>query len=448
MNDQCSERPNFQPKSFPGAILARAQSRLIPYGIPLRFFVAASMFQIVAWGLVTYGHADVSAFFGGYGVVLAALHALTLGVLAMTAIGASYQLLSVATSVVLKSLFICRLSSWLYIPGTGLLVYAMFVGNTHAMLLGGVLVVAGLALFGVTVGNVFWHAKSLHATVRHGWVALSSMALLVVAGVSLIVDYNMGFLGAGLLPEHAKLALSHGLLGGYGFMGILVMGFSYVLVPMFALSPTPNQKLAGMSLGVNLAGLALAIGGVLSGYTTAMIVGVVLGLVGAGIYLHLMFKALRTGMKRRLGLSFVMVRASWGLLIASIIIGGLAVFVPIDFNLFPLFVFILIFGWLLTFLTGILQRILPFLTIMHAHKLGRRAPRLSEMGYQNITLKMHALCHAVALALVSLGIISGLEVLVLVGGGLGVLGAVAFLWFALGVSKTVMSLYSEEEQSK
>lgn len=448
MSDQRSELPNFQPEAFPGAILAGAQSRLIPYGIPLRFFVAASMFQIVAWGLLTYGHADVSAFFGGYGVVLAALHALTLGVLAMTAMGASYQLLSVATGVVLKSLLICRLSSWLYIPGTVLLVYAMFVGDTHVMLLGGVLAVAGLALFGVIVGNVFWHTKSLQATVRHGWAALSSMALLVVAGVSLIVDFNTGFLGVGLLPEHAKLALSHGLIGGYGFMGILVMGFSYVLVPMFALSPTPNQKLAGVSLGVNLAGLALAIGGVLSGSAAAMIVATVLGLVGASIYLHLMFKALRTGMKRRLGLSFVMVRASWGLLIASIVIGGLTVFAPIDFNLFPLFGFILIFGWLLTFLTGILQRILPFLATMHAHKLGRRAPRLSEMGHQNITLKMHALCHAVALVLVSLGIVTGLELLVLVGGGLGVLGAVAFLWFALGVSETVITLYSEVEQSK
>lgn len=448
MSDQGPELPNFQPEAFPGAILAGAQSRLIPYAIPLRFFVAASIFQIVAWGLLTYGHADVSAFFGGYGVVLAALHALTLGVLAMTAMGASYQLLSVATGVVLKSLLLCRLSSWLYIPGTGLLVYAMFVGNTHVMLLGGVLAVAGLALFGMTIGNVFWHTQSLQATVRHGWVALISMALLVVAGLSLIVDFNTGFLGVGLLPEHAKLALSHGLLGGYGFMGFLVMGFSYVLVPMFTLSPTPNPKLAGVALGINLAGLVLAIGGVLFGYTAAMIVAAVLGLVGADIYLHLMLKALRTGMKRRLGLSFVMVRASWGLLMASIVIGGLAALVPLDFNALPLFGFILIFGWLLTFLTGILQRILPFLATMHAHKLGRRAPRLSEMGHQNITLKLHALCHGAALALVSLGIVLELDVLVLVGGGLGVVGAVAFLWFALGVSETVMTLYRTEQQSK
>lgn len=422
-----------------------AQSRLIPYGVPLRFFIAATVFQVVAWLLLALGNADVAGYAGGPGVVLAALHALTLGVLAMTAMGAAYQLLGVATGVALKSLFPCRLSSWLYIPGTVVLVTGMFSENTLVMLSGGVFVAAGLTVFAVVIGDIFRRTITFKATVRHGWAALACLGLLAVAGLALIADFEYGFLGGVALPDHPNLAISHAILGGFGFMGLLAMGFSYVLVPMFALASAPDDRLSGLSLGLVLAGLSLAVAGLLSGGVPAMVLAAVIGLTGVGLHLLLMARVLRAGMKKRLGLSFVMIRAGWVLLPLSIVIGGLAVAVPGDFNLPSLFGFVLVFGWLLTFLTGILQRILPFLASMHAHKLGRRAPRLTKMGHQGVTLKVHAVCHGAALVLVALGIATDSGTLILVGGLTGSLGAAAFLWFALGVAWNVMSFYAEEK---
>ena len=452
MSDPGPQESAKRRHAFPGQILMDAQSRLIPYHIPLRFFISAAVFHVVAWLLLAAGHADIAGYVGGPGIVLAALHALTLGVLVMTAMGASYQLLSVATGVsiglAIGRFEVSRLSSWLYIPGTLLLVAGMVKSNHHIMLLGGVLVVMAMIAFALIIGKILCRTVALKPTVRHGWAALACLALLAVAGLVLIVDFEHGFLGSSGLPVHADLATGHAILGGFGFMGLLVLGFSYILVPMFALSSAPDERRSRLSFGLVVVALAVAVAGALAGNALIMTLAAVIGLAGVAVYLSLMFRALREGMKKRLGLSFVMVRGSWFALPLSIVLGGLAAAGVDGFNLPALFGFILVFGWLLTFLTGILQRILPFLASMHAHNLGQQAPRLSEMGNQNITLRLHAACHAAALVMVSVGIVGDEGGLILAGGLTGAVGAAAFLWFTLGISKLVITFHAKDRLAK
>jgi hypothetical protein len=80
-----------------GTFLAGATSRLLPASIPLRFFGAAVASHVFAWLALLAGSGTLPRFAGGLGWTLAALHLVTLGVLVMTAIGASLQLLPVAT---------------------------------------------------------------------------------------------------------------------------------------------------------------------------------------------------------------------------------------------------------------------------------------------------------------------------------------------------------------
>jgi len=452
VNDPGAPDPVPRQHAFPGEILMGAQSRLIPYHIPLRFFISAALFHVAAWLLLVAGYTDVAGYSGGPGFVLAALHALTLGVLAMTAMGAAYQLLNVATGISISMAIgrfdVSSLSSWFYIPGTVLLVAGMAEGNNAVMLLSGAMVVTGMVAFAVVVGTIFHRAVTLKITLRHGWAALICMVLLASAGLALISDLELGFLSAAAFPDHADLAIGHAILGGFGFMGLFVLGFSYILVPMFALSSAPNDRHSKVSLNLVLVALAIAVPSALAGNVLAMSLAGVIGLAGVTVHLMLMCRVLRDGMKKRLGLSFVMVRSAWVALPLTIITGELAAVAPEDFNLPSLFVFILIFGWLLTFLTGMLQRILPFLTSMHAHKLGQRAPRLSEMGHQKVTLKLHAACHGSALVLVSAGIVTNEDTMVLAGGLVGSLGAAAFLWFTLGVGKLVVGFHAKDTLAK
>ena len=76
--------------------LGGAKGRLLSASIPFRFFGSAVFFYALAWLALFWAAPSVPTFAGGLGWPLAALHLVTLGVLVMTAIGASLQLLPVA----------------------------------------------------------------------------------------------------------------------------------------------------------------------------------------------------------------------------------------------------------------------------------------------------------------------------------------------------------------
>src|SRR3972149_6037570 len=83
--------------SIAATFLGGAKSRLLPPSIPFRFFAAAAGFHVLMWLVLLIGADEVASFRGGLRSTLAAVHLLALGVLVTTAIGASVQLLPVAT---------------------------------------------------------------------------------------------------------------------------------------------------------------------------------------------------------------------------------------------------------------------------------------------------------------------------------------------------------------
>jgi hypothetical protein len=92
--------------------------------------------------------------------------------------------------------------------------------------------------------------------------------------------------------------------------------------------------------------------------------------------------------------------------------------------------FVLIWGWMLTFVFGILQRIMPFLASMHAAKIKGKPPLLSELTAEK-PLEIHAYAHFGALVLAGAGITFGLPLLVQLGAAIGFIGSLAFAAFAL-----------------
>ncbi|HJS37092.1 MAG TPA: hypothetical protein VJ789_03060, partial [Burkholderiales bacterium] len=89
-----------------------ARSRLLPMSVPFRYFGAAVAFHVLAWAALLAGARDVASFPGGLGWPFAALHLATLGVLAMAAIGATLQLLPVATRQPVRSVGAAKLLWW------------------------------------------------------------------------------------------------------------------------------------------------------------------------------------------------------------------------------------------------------------------------------------------------------------------------------------------------
>lgn len=412
--------------------LGGAKSRLLPASIPFRFFAMAAAFHVLMWLVLLVGAAHATSFRGGLGPGLAALHILTLGVLVTTAIGASAQLLPVATRRSLVAVWPIRTTFWLLASGLPVLVFGMYSAAVAVTAVGAVLATFGLLVFGFILADNLWRAGSLPVVAAYGWGALACLALLTAFGVALAVDYQLG-----ILPDHAGFALAHVILGGFGFMGLLALGFSHILVPMFALAAAPAKAPSIAGLALAIMGISAGTLGALTGSTILLAAAAIVGLAAAAIHLRLMCVVLKTGMRKRLGFSFMLIRGAWAMLPATLLVGLAALFSyagPNGPTLFGLFLFV---GWLLTFLLGILQRILPFLASMHISK-GGVPPLMSELTAA-ASLKLHAACHALAFVLLALSIGTDTIVLTQAGSAVGLLGALAFARFTLDVTRRVFA---------
>lgn len=407
-----------------GAFIAGAASRLLPPSIPFRFFGAAVAYQLLAWIVLGVGAQSVPRFSGGLGWPLAALHLVTLGVLVMTAIGASLQLLPVATRQPVRSTRWPALIWWLYTPGVAAVAVGMGVPAPPLLAGGAVAVIAALGVYASLLARNLVGARGMPVVVAHGWAALGSLVVVLVTAVSLAGAYA-GWSGFG---RSMSLAL-HVTFAAYGFMGLLSLGLSYILVPMFALSGAPDERRSAMSLAFAVAALLLSAGaapGIAEQPLRVAAIGA--GSIAAALHLRLMWIALKSGMRREPGRAFILIRVAWACLIASL---GAALGIVLDVPLGRidlLFGILLIVGWLLTFLLGILQRIIPFLASMHAAPGRRLAPTPSSLTAQR-PLAIHFFCHLAALALLGLAVVVGSEGLASAAAIVGSVGAAAFAGF-------------------
>lgn len=411
-----------------GASVIVSKSRLLPASVPMRFFATAVVFHFLAWGALLVDPARVPRFGGGLGWPLAALHGVTLGVLVMSAIGASLQLLPVATRQAVWSRRAPALLWWLYTPSVAALMVGMGAGHVAALAAGAAGVVVTVLAWMALLARNLAGARGMPGVVLHAWGAVAALVGLLASAGSLAFAYA----GVPPLIERGSALALHLVLAAYGVMGLLTLGLSYVLVPMFTLAPVPDDRRVLASGACAIAALVLA---------TLAAFGVVpelmrgaalaLGAVSVALHLWLMRRAGADGMRKPNGAWWTLARVAWGALVASLALAALelaALPLPGAPTLFGL---VLVGGWLLGFLLAVLQRIVPFLASMHAG--GRRPPTPSALTAER-PLALHLWAHLGALALLALAVLLDSAVLAAVAAVLGAAGALAyavFFWLAL-----------------
>ena len=204
-----------------------------PISIPFRFFLTAPLFGIAAALLLLFKGPELfltrwSPF------TLGLTHLVTLGFLAMVMCGALLQMLPViAGSPVPRVVLVGTLCHLMITLGSALLVYAFIsgslVGEHSALALMG----GGVVIFFFAVMLALWRVQ----TVSHTVVAMR------LAVVSLLITLLFGLLlGSGLLASVgfgniAALVDVHLAWGILGWVGLLLVGISYQVVPMFQVTP-------------------------------------------------------------------------------------------------------------------------------------------------------------------------------------------------------------------
>lgn len=410
-----------------GIDVASAHHRLLPETIPLRFFGTAALAQAVAWIALVIVADAIPLYQGGPGPVAAAFHLLTVGVLLTTAMGASLQMLPVALGRAAPRAGLCHAVYALLGLG-GITLVAGFASSAVLVIAAGAAALAlSVAIYGAAIVAILRGASSLRLVRIHVWMALACLGVGVLLALLLAIDYS-----APILPDHRATALIHMALVVYGFLGLLALGLSQILIPMFAITEPVAGRIPAAALGLAVAGLTVAVAGLLAGEAALVVAAVALGLAALGCHGAHVERMLTRRMRRRLGGEFQLIRFSWLMLAAALLVaGGLALDLVPD-TAPALLGFLTLFGWLLSLVIGVQQRILPFLGSMHVLRTGARPVAPTKLADERC-LRIHRWCHFLAVGLVAAGILFAAPAIIRLGGCAGFVGALAYGLFAITV---------------
>jgi hypothetical protein len=179
---------------------------------------------------------------------------------------------------------------------------------------------------------------------------------------------------------------------------------------------------------------------VVFGLLPASLFGLSIAAAGIAFLIHvaLMEHSLRSGMRRGLGSSFILVRIGWACLAASLVL-ALALEMELNIRHGAVLFGMLLIGGLLTLLLGMLSRIVPFLAAMHAGAGMRRPPTPSKMTLQR-ALDIHLYSHSLALTLLLIGVFFDNIWLLRAGATAGTLGAAAYAVFFVNAWRCMTAL--------
>ncbi|MBV2181576.1 MAG: hypothetical protein KUL86_10140 [Castellaniella sp.] len=200
-------------------------------GVPLPFFLNVPLFGALAGVLATW--VGPQAFASRWdAATLALTHLWTLGILGSAMLGALIQILAVACNVpVTPARAVANSAHALLTLGTLALAAGFLWWSPTAWLTAVGLLGLAFALYLAAVGRALWrHRKQVYKGAREILVpvrgALAALALAVLIGLIMA-----GALGLGLgLPDWVG---SHILWGLLGWGGLLLMGMSFQLLPIF-----------------------------------------------------------------------------------------------------------------------------------------------------------------------------------------------------------------------
>lgn len=227
-----------------------------PFSVPLRFFLSTPVFLVVAGLLAALAPEWTMASLAP--TTLALVHLLTLGVLGMAMLGALSQMLPVVSGAPLPKV---RLAAWFghlgLLLGTPGLALGFYRSDPAWLEAGAGLLAVGLVVFLASVGLALIRVRASDTT----WaMRLAVAALAITLGLGLVLtDWLSGGSAHAWMPAAPLDWLAGHLLWGLaGWVGALVMGSAWQVVPMLQLTPPYPPRLTRALVLALLVGLPLA----------------------------------------------------------------------------------------------------------------------------------------------------------------------------------------------
>ena len=344
-----------------------------PISAPLRFFLTAPLFAIFAGFLIFFS--DASTLMSRYSLEsIVVTHAITIGFFGFIMLGALTQMLPVlAGAKIPKVKFATTYSHLLLSFGALFMFLGLLQNNALFTSVAFVALGSGFMMILIPIAFAIKGVSNFTATVKSMANSIAFAFLIVFMGLFLLYSYISG----NMSELHTTIANIHSVLAIFGFAGILIIGVSFQVLPMFYVAPKFKNFCKRRVIWFIPAGLLLWAALNIFDDTYALL---------AKFWITLFFWAFATTVWKKLSarrrpISDVTV---WYWRSASIFL-TLGAFLWIFDEYFKheyiVMVAILIGGgFIMSIMTGMLYKIVPFLVWFHLNAMGYMSiPTMNEM---------------------------------------------------------------------
>jgi hypothetical protein len=351
-----------------------------PLAAPLRFFLTAPLFLVLAGLLLAVDGPGIFASRWMPGT-LALVHLITIGFMLQVMVGALIQIMPVVAGADLgRPLLIARLVHPGLTLGTLLLAAGFLAGSPLLLRLAALLLALAIGIFLLAAAWGLLRQPSTSPTIRGLKLSLLGLAGVVGLGITLALGLAHGW----SLP-YGELTNLHAGWGLGAWAGVLLLSIAYVVVPMFQLTPGyparpswwfPQLIVALLVLWALAVGLGwpLLVRSCQAGLAIA-------GIAFAGLTLRLQLQRRRaradaTSRYWQVGLLAAMA--------ALAMLAAMALWPPLaEFAVWtPLFAILLIAGAFISFIAGMMYKIVPFLAwlhLQHGIQVGVPVPNVNRL---------------------------------------------------------------------
>lgn len=354
-----------------------------PFSVPVRFMVTAPLFGIAAGLLLIVVGGDALATRWSP-VTLALTHLFTVGFLLQVMFGALFQIMPVAVGANLaRPLRLARLVHAATAVGALCLVAGFLSGRLFLMHLAAALLGVGIAGFLGAAALALRQVPNTNPTAVALKLALVGLAVTVAFGLALLFVWIGGY----AWPVRLMTDL-HAVWGVLAWCGTLLAGVAYVVVPMFQLTPGYRTRFSrwfapSLLLAVLLWSLLRWSAHVWSAMTwPANLAQVVLGALAAGFAAKTLWLQKQSKRSRadatmrywRVGMGAAVLAAV--LLAVTTAVDPESTWSPTAFLIGAL----ALGGGLVSVVSGMLYKILPFLSWLHLQNKAGLRGKVPHMG--------------------------------------------------------------------
>lgn len=401
-----------------------------PASVPLRFFVTAPFFGVAAGLVLSWNWQAVTGSRWAPEAV-AVVHLLTVGFMLQVMAGALLQVMPVAVGAnVSHPKLVATIVHPCLTLGGALLPLGFLGAGPLALRLAAVLLAIGVFTFVFVAGLALVRSPAMGPTLLV--LRLAVVGLAIAAGLGLAVTSVFGFSLA--LPLGVLIDL-HVAWASLGWALMLLMGVTYLVVPMFQLTPSYPVR-TGRVLPALLVSALVA-------WTVAMTASVewlawlstALGIAGVSGFAIVTLR-LQSKRRRKVTDSTLWAwRIAMGCLLLAAVSEGVLRVLPTDEPLRARLEYLtgaaLFAGAFPTAIAGMLSKIVGFLGWLHLQKVSTQAPTMQQV-MPEVRARWHLRVSLVALAFILLATVW--PVLAVPGGVLFAAASAGLAWsMALGL---------------